>query len=133
MPVSLLKAVKCIINIFLTQFPPNIIQDKYSLWDFYTFSACLISQITLRKTRTSHLRCMWDTRGMCKLSSVDVYPLAKFICSPAFKLFHHPVWSDPTGSLGMAAAGVRVGPCCVDLREYLNGKRDSPSGSMFVP
>lgn len=132
-PVSLLKAVNCIISLFLTQFPPEIIQDKYSVWDFYTFSACLISQITFRKAReswASHLRRMWDIRGMyicmCKLHTVNVYPLANFICIPAFKLFHPSVWSNAIGSLGMAAAGVQAGTCCVDLSEYLNGKRNSP-------
>lgn len=49
--VLLLKTVKKITTLFLTHFSPTIIQDKYPLWDFYTFAACLLSQTTLKKNR----------------------------------------------------------------------------------
>lgn len=60
---------------------------------------------------------------ICKLNTVSVYPLANLVCIPAFKLFHPPVWSNEIGSLGIVATGVQAGTCCVDLSEYLNGKR----------
>jgi len=55
---------------------------------------------------------------MCKLNSVNVYPLANFIHVPAIKLFHPPGWCDPTGYLEVAAAGALVGTRCEDLKEY---------------
>lgn len=126
-----------IINIFLTQFLPKIIQDKYSLWYFYIFSACLIPKITFRKTRESwatHLSCMWDTRGpFVHINwTLSMCILWQTFCIPAFKLFHSPVWSNATGSLGMAA-GVQAVTCCLDLSEYMNGKRNSPSEPILIP